>query len=562
SSRAPSATLGLLLIYQLQFLATLALVGPIGSGDEKNGNGEPSVSNVDRVGEADEEAWVNLWWSPGDHAEYALCAEDENHQLGGDVFVGNTALVLGLLLAILMSHVVIVSAVEASWVAQDHAELTVARARLQGMTVRDLEVEEMAKNWDFRAVLPTLPLPQTETPPATPAPPAPASAPCHSPGSDPWASDNSREVNIDRRREVEERAVALDPILYCRSRSSSFWLHFPHLELIFLLFAFEGAVVAQGSMLRSSCPWIFWTALSTLLGYPVLMILMVCRTIAVRILPDDLLVFRCDPDNRGIGRGGRCANTPGHFSKVRTLFGFLGFLKGEGIFTWADRGRWESVHFSDKATQREAHWFRIGFEPLFVDFTKRGSIYLVVLLMKWFLVGFVGAMVDSRLVQLSFFFLIHTVDFFVLLWYKPFANSVINTLELLLVAVDALSAAMLDVATLLSGGSGEGGEDGESSGSSARALENVLTIPIYLDTAMTLGLALRYKIRKLFRSSAKRSTNPTPQEEIRAYTSRAARREWPRYWSAMLLHNITACVYDTREGVRLPHPRRARRRPY
>ena len=36
-----------------------------------------------------------------------------------------------------------------------------------------------------------------------------------------------------------------DPIVKCRDRSLSLWLHFPHVELGFLIFAFEGFIAAQ-----------------------------------------------------------------------------------------------------------------------------------------------------------------------------------------------------------------------------------------------------------------------------------------------------------------------------
>lgn len=40
------------------------------------------------------------------------------------------------------------------------------------------------------------------------------------------------------------------PIEQCRNRSRSAWLHFPHVELLFLFFAFEGAVASQVSAIR------------------------------------------------------------------------------------------------------------------------------------------------------------------------------------------------------------------------------------------------------------------------------------------------------------------------
>ena len=55
------------------------------------------------------------------------------------------------------------------------------------------------------------------------------------------------------------------PILACRRRSRSIWLHFPHLELLFLFWAFEGAATAQVSALtNAACPRVFWLALAAL----------------------------------------------------------------------------------------------------------------------------------------------------------------------------------------------------------------------------------------------------------------------------------------------------------
>lgn len=59
------------------------------------------------------------------------------------------------------------------------------------------------------------------------------------------------EVKEDKDQEKgssnEDRAVneIVDPVIDCRDKSTSAWLHFPHVELLFLLFAFEGFVVAQ-----------------------------------------------------------------------------------------------------------------------------------------------------------------------------------------------------------------------------------------------------------------------------------------------------------------------------
>lgn len=42
------------------------------------------------------------------------------------------------------------------------------------------------------------------------------------------------------------------------------------------------------------------------------------------------------------------------------------------MFSWADKGRWETVDVQDPQTRRDGDRFRIGFEPIFVDYTKSG----------------------------------------------------------------------------------------------------------------------------------------------------------------------------------------------
>lgn len=49
-----------------------------------------------------------------------------------------------------------------------------------------------------------------------------------------------------------QNRLNMNKIAECREKSRSAWLHFPHVELVFLLFAFEGAVAAQVSAIRES----------------------------------------------------------------------------------------------------------------------------------------------------------------------------------------------------------------------------------------------------------------------------------------------------------------------
>ena len=57
------------------------------------------------------------------------------------------------------------------------------------------------------------------------------------------------------------------PIAEFRNRSSSAWLHFPHFELLFLFFAFEGVVTAAASILQyPGCSYAFYPALAALVS--------------------------------------------------------------------------------------------------------------------------------------------------------------------------------------------------------------------------------------------------------------------------------------------------------
>ena len=67
----------------------------------------------------------------------------------------------------------------------------------------------------------------------------------------------------------EERAASgiQGDLVECRDKSSSVWLHFPHLELIFLFFAFQGAVTTEARVIRHAglnCPSVFFVAIAYL----------------------------------------------------------------------------------------------------------------------------------------------------------------------------------------------------------------------------------------------------------------------------------------------------------
>lgn len=104
------------------------------------------------------------------------------------------------------------------------------------------------------------------------------------------------------------------------------------------------------------------------------MFIAIVRTIVVRVRPDSLVVFTPhDSDNAGedVEGGVSSASKPSFFSKVKASC-----REDHSLFAWADKGTWETAETADEETRREAEWFRIGFEPLFVDFTKAGAWFV------------------------------------------------------------------------------------------------------------------------------------------------------------------------------------------
>ena len=99
------------------------------------------------------------------------------------------------------------------------------------------------------------------------------------------------------------------------------------------------------------------------------MVAIVSRAILVRVLPESLIEFRYFPSDAEDGSN--------WLSRVQN-----GWKEERSLLAWADRGRWHTVETSDEEQWREGNWFRIGCEPLFVDFTKSGTWFVIFSLFK------------------------------------------------------------------------------------------------------------------------------------------------------------------------------------
>lgn len=103
------------------------------------------------------------------------------------------------------------------------------------------------------------------------------------------------------------------------------------------------------------------------------MIVMVSRTFVSKVRTADHIVFKPNAEaSDNDSEGSFLSSTRSFGAKVGTSL-----KEDHSMFAWADKGQWESVETADQSVQRERNWFRIGFEPIFVDFTGKGSWFVV-----------------------------------------------------------------------------------------------------------------------------------------------------------------------------------------
>ncbi|CAN0409709.1 unnamed protein product, partial [Discosporangium mesarthrocarpum] len=163
-------------------------------------------------------------------------------------------------------------------------------------------------------------------------------------------------------------------------RHKSAILYFPHLELLFLLMTYQGASAAEASMLQSECLPFQIVGVVAMFIFPVCLLLYVTRVVWMRVRPENGPVefFESPGDERGFGCC--CSNL---FRGI-----YMGWKNGSSVFEWADKGAWRCRR--DETVYLEERKFRIGFEPLFVDYTHQGAIYVVFLLFKWLAMGVIA----------------------------------------------------------------------------------------------------------------------------------------------------------------------------
>ncbi|CAM9211738.1 unnamed protein product [Scytosiphon promiscuus] len=162
----------------------------------------------------------------------------------------------------------------------------------------------------------------------------------------------------------------------------------------------------------------------------------------------------------------------------------------------------------------------------------------------------VGVLIDDSVVQLFLLGGLHLTILVILLCLKPFANSAINNIGALTMAIDSVSVGLLGVAAA----KWEGTSKAEQANTVVVVLQLVslcvLVIPVYLDAGTVLLWAICKRIRKTLARTEQEARKK--DREARAYIRVYICRHLPGAWCAMIRYNISACARDTSEGVRKP----------
>ncbi|CAM9430646.1 unnamed protein product [Ectocarpus sp. 12 AP-2014] len=527
--RNPSSTMALVLTSQIQFLATLSFVDDTGvEGSALSG----LTKNI---------RWVNLWPSQSFSEGVAsrvlfnepepTSGEDDASEEDGDatqrgiswtvisdvgsfLFMGNLALFAGVLVIIFSVHILVASAVEAYWLAKQRARSEVPRA-LRG----DRSTGGSSTAWSGTRAIQSPQLMEHQA-------------------LSSWNSTGRGDsTDVQEPARTKTRAgSSIGQVSECRELSQSAWLHYPHLELVFLFFAFEGAVTSQVSALRStSSSTVFYAAVATLVLYPVVMVAMVARTHRVRVRSDALIVFTSNETDEG------STGKPTLYSKMIT-----GLKKDSSLFAWADRGQWKTVQTADEDARRDADWFRIGFEPLFADFTQAGSWFIVYTLIEWAALACIAVLVDNSAMQCGLFCAIHSMTFMLIAACKPFANSILNTMGAIVMLTDAVCMGMLALSAGIFRMTAAADRIDIVVMVTQHLCIAVLVVPLYVDTLLLVWGAIRNR-----RGRVKTRENAAQRAE-REFINRRTLRLWARTWFRMVGSNLFACVRDTREGIRDP----------
>ncbi|CAM9748893.1 unnamed protein product [Ascophyllum nodosum] len=543
SIRKPSETLAFMLTLQLQFLATLSLV------EFKRAENVPWLREF-----GTRLRWVNLWWPKSSSTDVTTFGDTDSKrslilsstcswkETATIASVRELVLVMGIAVCIFLIHLLVVSGLEAYWLLEKQAKAEIKIAQRQGVTQ-----SEMKTSWSGgslrQRVMPMADDIQTDGGHRSVAcfkrPMSLRQRVESSQGGSIWDTDTLEQKEDGVHEEgclvvYRPRHNARDPIVECRDKSTSAWLHFPHVELVFLLFAFEGFVAAQVSAARNAeCLPVFITASTVLVLYPVFMFVGVCRTTLVRVCSNVVVEFKRFSNENHVGETTSCSASLSRHDR--------------NLLCWADKGRWLTVQTSDGDLWRERNWFRVGFEPIFVDFTQYGAWFVAVFLLERAALACVAVLVDNVVVQLFVFCAVHLGVFIMLVVLRPFANKVIDFMASAVAFANAVSTGIMAASALVwKSNLHEPGVD-VAVAILQLSLLCALVLPIYIDGVTIITTAIR---RRVIFALSKTRLNPMQMEpsdqDTQTFVRHFIRHAWAKMWRSMFARNLGAFVRDTR----------------
>eukprot|EP00903_Cladosiphon_okamuranus_P021518 g19782.t1 len=338
--------------------------------------------------------WYNLWIPIRKDPE-------PGKDIDEDYFVGNLVIVAFVGLLILLIHLLLVSAVEAYWLQAKESN-----------DVADAE-EDQPPPPDYHDVV-------DQSPP------------------DYNAMVGQSTVTEDPKEKIAQSTDPEDDpkeqIASHRDRSQSIWLYFPHVELVFLLYSVQGSLTTQLTVLRDGDGAMFYAAAIVLALYPVFLIGMMFRVIFVRVFPKSGGVTFITTKT---GRQSFCSRVA------------KGVKEEHSVFAWAKKGVWITADTEDAMKRRLIDWFRIGFEPLFADYTQSGSWFAVYTLLESYVSTGVAVFLDSNSQwQLYALLGLSTVGCLLLLCLRPFANRMVDAIAVFRQGINAISLGLLIIANL------------------------------------------------------------------------------------------------------------------
>lgn len=249
------------------------------------------------------------------------------------------------------------------------------------------------------------------------------------------ASQRPSLINIGA-LEVSEHSLQT----YVQMITNVSWMFFPYLELVVMTLLLQGISLAQASMLSSTCSPLASLG-GILLIVPVLFLIFTAVVIRWHCTGNrSTLIYELDPVD--VERSSR----PIWKKLVEGVHD--GYYNNESIFQFADSGSWYSRDGTEECMAAKA--IRLGYDPLFADYNSRFPYFPCYMLLRVVVISFVTSVLTQSNPILLTLIAIACVFLVIIMWKRPFNNSVAGAAETMLLVADIVSITVLFCANYMS----------------------------------------------------------------------------------------------------------------